>query len=167
MGDFAAAIFDLDGTLLDSMRVWERIDFDFLTKRGIPIPDDYAATVAPLSFRQTARYTIDRFSLRETEDEIMSEWQDMARREYAWNVRLKAHAAEYLVLLKESGVKLATATSLHSELAESALRGNGILDLFDALCSTDEAGRGKEFPDVFMLAARRSSSPSDRCRNQC
>ncbi|MDL2263547.1 HAD family phosphatase [Synergistaceae bacterium OttesenSCG-928-I11] len=163
MHDFAAAIFDLDGTLLDSMHVWEKIDFYFLSKRGIPVPEDYARTIAPLSFQQVARYTIDRFSLKTTEEEIMREWQDMARHEYANEIRLKNHAFEYLTALKQRGVKLATATSLHPELSEPVLRNNGIYDFFDVQCSTDEVGRGKEFPDIFLLAAERLNTQASSC----
>ena len=163
MRDFAAAIFDLDGTLLDSMHVWEKIDLDFLARRGIAVPDDYARAVGALSFQQVARYTIDRFSLAETEAEIMREWREMARHEYANDIGLKPHARAYLTALKKSGVKLATATSLHRDLAEPVLRNNGIFEWFDAHCSTDEVGRGKEFPDVFLLAAERLNVPPDAC----
>ena len=56
------AIFDLDGTLLDSMGVWDQVDIDFLSKRGIDVPDDYMTKVAAMQFRQIAEYTIARFS---------------------------------------------------------------------------------------------------------
>ena len=163
MCHFSAAIFDLDGTLLDSMHVWEKIDIDFLFKRGIPVPDDYARTIAALSFQEVARYTIDRFSLETTEEEIMREWREMARHAYANEVRLKPHAKEYLTALKARGIKLATATSLHPELSEPALRNNGIYDFFDAHCSADEVGRGKEFPDVFLRAAEKLHVPPNTC----
>ena len=60
------AIFDLDGTLLDSMGVWDQVDIDFLSKRGIDVPDDYMTKVAAMQFRQIAEYTIARFSLTDT-----------------------------------------------------------------------------------------------------
>lgn len=58
------AIFDLDGTLLDSMGVWEQIDIQFLSSRGFDVPGDYAQTIAPMGFLQAAEYTIRRFSCR-------------------------------------------------------------------------------------------------------
>ena len=57
------AIFDLDGTLLDSMGVWDQVDVDFLAKRGFEVPDDYMQKVAAMQFRQIAEYTIARFNL--------------------------------------------------------------------------------------------------------
>ena len=61
MKEFTGAIFDLDGTLLDSMWVWEQIDVDFLSRRGIDLPEDYLKKITPMGFEAAARYTIDRF----------------------------------------------------------------------------------------------------------
>ena len=73
-----AAIFDLDGTLLDSMGVWDQVDIDFLNKRGIEVPPDYMTKVSAMQFRQIAEYTIARFGLTDTPEELMQEWDDMA-----------------------------------------------------------------------------------------
>ena len=73
-----AAIFDLDGTLLDSMGVWDQVDIDFLAKRGIEVPADYMGKVAAMQFRQIAEYTIARFGLPDTPEALMQEWDDMA-----------------------------------------------------------------------------------------
>ena len=54
--DFEAAIFDLDGTLLDSMDVWEHIDIQFLQKRNIPVPDGYVTEICARSFEEAAQY---------------------------------------------------------------------------------------------------------------
>lgn len=162
---FAAAIFDLDGTLIDSMHVWEKIDRIFLERRGIEIPGDYAGAVCTMSFPQAARYTIDRFGLPETEEALMREWHELAIFEYAHCIRLKPYAAEYLRALKECGVKLATATSLSPALSGPVLQNNDIHDLFDAYCSTEEVahGRGKEFPDIFLLAAQKLGVAPEAC----
>ena len=71
---FRGAIFDLDGTLLDSMGMWDDIDVAFLSRRGLTVPDDYVQAIVPLSFRETAVYTIDRFGLMETPEAVMEEW---------------------------------------------------------------------------------------------
>ena len=164
--DFCAAIFDLDGTLLDSMSIWEKIDKDFLGRRGLPVPQDYVAAIAPLSFRETARYTIERFHLSESEEGLMEEWSKIAEEEYALRVPLKPGAREYLEALKVSGVKLATATSLSHRLSAPALRRNGVYGLFDAQCSTDELAAGrreKRHPDLFLLAAKKLAVRPETC----
>ena len=94
------AIFDLDGTLLDSMGVWDQVDVDFLAKRGFEVPDDYMQKVAAMQFRQIAEYTIARFNLSDTPEELMEEWNHMARVMYSTVVEAKPHAREYLATLK-------------------------------------------------------------------
>jgi beta-phosphoglucomutase-like phosphatase (HAD superfamily) len=151
------AIFDLDGTLLDSMGVWDQVDVDFLAKRGIEVPDDY------MQFRQIAEYTIARFSLSDTPEALMEEWDHMARVMYATVVEAKPYAREYLESLKASGAKLAVATSLPPMLREPAMKHVGIFDYFDDVVSVDDAGDvGKTEPDVYLLAASRLGiKPSD------
>ncbi len=142
-----AAIFDLDGTLLDSMGVWDQVDIDFLGRRGIEVPDDYMTKVSAMQFRQIAEYTIARFGLEDTPDVVEA----------------KPHAVEYLHLLRTSGAKLAVATSLPPALRDPAMAHVGIGGLFDEVVSVDDAGDvSKESPDVYLLAAERLGvSPAD------
>ena len=76
---YEGAIFDLDGTLLDSMNVWRKIDVDFLGKRGFQVPRDYLEAITPLGARAAADYTIRRFGLQEKPAEIIEEWLSMER----------------------------------------------------------------------------------------
>lgn len=150
-----ACIFDLDGTLLDSMGVWKRIDVEFLERRGLEVPPDYADAVGALSMPEAAEYTLRRFCLPDSAAELLREWHGMAVHAYGHTVPLKPYAREYLAALKARGVALGVATSLSAALYEPALRRHGILELFDAICSADEVAYGKTRPDVFLLAARR------------
>lgn len=152
---FIGAIFDLDGTLLDSMDVWVRIDIDFLKKRGIFAPEDYIQALTPLGFYEAAKYTVSRFNLNETPEEVLREWGGMCRRAYERDIRLKPGAKEYLIHLKDAGVKLGVATALGRDLFEPVLKNNGIFGLFGAFASLDEVRRGKGFPDIYLLAAKR------------
>lgn len=158
-----AAIFDLDGTLLDSMGVWDQVDIDFLGRRGIEVPDDYMTKVSAMQFRQIAEYTIARFGLEDTPEQLMAEWDEMARVAYSTVVEAKPHAVEYLHLLRTSGAKLAVATSLPPALRDPAMAHVGIAGLFDEVVSVDDAGDvSKESPDVYLLAAERLGvSPAD------
>ncbi len=157
-----ACIFDLDGTLLDSMGVWEQIDMDFLTKRGLAVPPDYINAIASRSFSEAAEYTIAHFGLPDSADQLIREWYDMAVYAYGHMVPLKPCAREYLALLRKHRVRLGIATSLPAGLYEPALRNHGILEWFDVICSTDEVVCGKTKPDVYLLTAEKLGvNPAD------
>lgn len=149
-----AAVFDLDGTLLDSLGVWDDADRDFLSRRGIPLTPDYTEAVKLMHLEEAARYTKARYSLSERPEEIMAEWLASIRAAYA-EMPLKPYAKEYLLMLHASGVKLAIATSSDEQIFLPALEHNGIRDLFSAAVMVREVARGKEFPDVYLEAARR------------
>ena len=155
MPDFKAAIFDLDGTLIDSMRVWKKIDVDFLAKRSLTVPETYAKEICSKNFIEAAEYTINLFGLKESAGDIMEEWNRMAMDEYSHHIRLKPHVKEYLTFLKEQGIRLAVATASPEALYGPVLKNNGVYGLFDAFVSTGEVARGKAYPDVYLLAARK------------
>src|SRR3712207_3218753 len=90
------AIFDLDGTILDSMGIWKQIDEEFLGVRGIELPEDYQEAITPLSPYETAVYTIRRFALQDTPEELMALWEKMAFHHYRDTILLKEGAYEYL-----------------------------------------------------------------------
>lgn len=163
MLDFRAAIFDLDGTLIDSMGVWEKIDIDFLVKRHLPVSENYINEICARSFIEAAVYTISLFSLQESVEDIIDEWNRMAIDEYSHHVPLKPHAKEYLLFLKDRGIKLCTATALPNVLYEPVLMNNDVYDLFDAFASTDEVNRGKESPDIYLLAAKKLGVDPREC----
>lgn len=160
---YQGAIFDLDGTILDSMGVWRQIDREFLGRRGLPVPDDYLEAITPLGFDRAAEYTIRRFSLKETRGEIIREWYQMAREAYENKVQLKEGAREWLERLKEGGIPLAVATSSDEALFVPALKRNGIYGCFDAFVTVKEVARGKGFPDIYEEAACRIGREPEEC----
>ena len=156
-------IFDLDGTLFDSMDLWEKVDAAFFSKRGIDMPPDYTKTVIAMDMRETAAYTIERFGLCEDADDMVREWIEAAAYAYGHTVHMKPHAREYLRALREAGVVMAIATSLTADLYEPALRANGIMDCFDAFISTTQTPYGKSKPDVYLMAAEALNTEPRDC----
>ena len=156
MREFDAAVFDLDGTLLDSMWFWSELDGIFLKSRGIDtIPEDYLLAIAHLGGYETAVYTKERFSLPESPEEMMLEWREMSLDFYRNRVGLKPGAYEYLEALKKAGIKLAVATANEEELFRPAIKLTGIDIFFDAFADVSEVERKKGFPDIYLLAAER------------
>jgi HAD superfamily hydrolase (TIGR01509 family) len=161
MPEYDAAIFDLDGTLIDSMSVWDRVDEAFLGRRGIPVTEDYTAAVSAMCFSEAAEYTINRYGFPDTPEELIAEWNRMVL--HAENIALKPHARELLDRLCGQGVRLGVATALPAELYGPVLRRNEVFDRFSAFASVCEAARGKGFPDVYLLTAQRLGVRPERC----
>ena len=99
--EIKGAIFDLDGTLLDSMWVWNRVDIDFLGKRGFDVPPDYPKAIAAMGFHETAEYTIKRFDLKEKVKDVIAEWDRMAAQMYHERVQIKPYVREVLEWMKQ------------------------------------------------------------------
>ncbi|MCC3865110.1 HAD family phosphatase [Terrisporobacter petrolearius] len=162
MFDFKGAIFDLDGTLIDSMGVWEKIDKEFLEKRNIDIPSDYIEKINSMSFDKVAQYTIERFNLKESEEELIKEWDEMAIYEYSNNIKLKPNVEEYLKKLKQNNIKIALSTSSPRILYEPVLKNNHIYEYFDVLTSLEDVKRDKNYPDIYLLATEKLNlNPQD------
>jgi HAD superfamily hydrolase (TIGR01509 family) len=157
------AIFDLDGTLLDSMGVWREIDVEFLARRGFVVPDDYIRAITAMHYQAAAEYTIQRFGLRERPEDVVAEWNHMAEEIYARHVFLKPFAREYLELLKSRGTRIAAATASAEGLYLPALKNNGAQGYFDAFTTVTEVSRGKGFPDIYLLAARKLGLAPEDC----
>lgn len=157
------AIFDLDGTLVDSMGVWHRIDDEFLGRRGFPADESYKQAVKTMKYETAAHYTIERYGLSETPEEVMAEWDSMALHEYRYNIKCKPGAAEFLNELKKRGIKIALATVSHRALLEAVLKGNDIFELFDVLTDVSQVSRGKEEPDLYWFAAKQMELEPEEC----
>jgi HAD superfamily hydrolase (TIGR01509 family) len=158
-----AVIFDLDGTLIDSMWVWGKIDEDYFKVRNMDLPKDLKDQIEHLSFDDTAVYFKNNFNLTDTLEEIKKEWLDSAHAQYISNVKLKPGVIEFLSLLKTLNIKIGLATSNTQTLLEAGLQANGIYDYFDSITLTDEVSRGKNFPDVYLLAAQRLGVKPEEC----
>ena len=157
------AIFDLDGTVLDSMYVWRQIDVDFLKKRGFEVPQDYLENILVLGSLEAANYTIERFGLKEKPEDILMEWLNMATYEYTHHVMLKKGAKDYLTFLKNAGIPMAVATSAEKPLFDATFKRLGLYEYFDAIVTTVDAGATKHKPDVYLLAAEKIQTAPEHC----
>lgn len=160
---FDAVIFDLDGTLVDSMWVWEKIDEDFLRKRNIEKPNDMDKALEGKSFTETAVYFKERFKLEMSVEEIKREWNEMAWLFYTKEVPLKKGVKKFLEVLRKQNIKIGIATSNSIELVNAVLKALEIEAYFDQIRTSCEVGRGKPFPDIYLKVAEDLGVEPDRC----
>jgi len=164
MMNIEAIIFDLDGTLIDSMGIWHTIDKDFLLKRGINVPDDLFQDVDEgNSFYEIARYFKKKFSLPESIDEIMREWVEMSIDYYKNSISLKSGVLDLLKLCKNKNIKMGIGTSNNDLLTNIVLKANNIQEYFQAIVTGDTIKNGKPFPEVFLKTAEILKVQPERC----
>lgn len=160
---FKGAIFDLDGTILDSMYVWKKVDSDFFKMHGMTVPSDYLENISAMNIYDIAKYTINRFNFNYQVDELVDLWNDMAFKEYRDNVLIKPFVKEYLLKLKNEGLKLGIATALDDILFIPCLKRNGIYELFDDLRSLSNMRNGKDTPDIYLSVSDRLGVAPNEC----
>ena len=148
-----AALFDFDGTLGDSTWVWLDVDRVFLEKRGFVCDEEYIAKIRTTLFLDGARYTIERFNLPETPEEVVAEWFDLALDRYTHEVPLKPGVLEYLTKLKDNNIPFGIVTSSVAALCYPVLERYGIVEWFDFILTADDVPVSKTNPDVFLKAA--------------
>lgn len=147
------AIFDLDGTLFDSMPAWDNIGADYLLRYGVTPPSDLDETLKPLSFAQCAQYFIDEFGIARTMSEIVSEINTMVEDKYRYDILLKPYSLELLEKLKSLDVKMCVATAMDYTLACVALKRTGIFSYFDFVMTCGDINCDKDTPEFFLIAA--------------
>lgn len=151
-----AVIFDLDGTLIDSMHIWFRILPEFLTRHGFDVRDEILRRVSCMTLTQSSEYIAEEFpKLCMTGHEIREEWLSIAYEDYSQRVKLKPGAKDFIYKLKEHGIKIAAATACAKNLAEVCLENNGIADIFDVIVYAEDVGCGKDSPMVYVETLKR------------
>ncbi len=156
------AIFDLDGTLLDSMSIWDNIGANFLKSKGINPPPELNQALRDLSLEQSAQYFINRFGMPEPVQVIMADILQMVRDQYYYQVPLKPTVPAFLEHLKKRRVRMAIATASEQGHVVAALDRLKALDYFEFILTCNELGVGKDDPTIFLAAAQRwKASPGE------
>ena len=162
MKKFKYNIFDLDGTLLNSMPAWNNLGKDYLLKLGIEPPDNLNEIIAPMSMTESALYFQKTFKVKLSVEKIIEEIKKLIRDKYKYNVGLKPYVKDYLKRLKNEQAIMCVATATPLELAKTALIRNEIIEYFSFIVTCDEVGTGKNKPDIFYLAANKlNAQPSE------
>ncbi len=151
------AIFDMDGTLLDSMSYWHELGRSCLRSCHIPIPDDLEERVKAMTLSQSAVYFVEQLGLPGQPEAIADQMRNTIRHAYEVEIQPKPGAVEYLQYLRAQGVRTCIATATDLSLAQPCLQRLNLLPLLDFVVSCEETGAGKSEPDVFLLAVQRFS----------
>lgn len=149
-----AMIFDLDGTLVDSMWMWHDIDIEYLGRFGIELPDRLQADIEGMSFSETAVYFKERFRLPDSLEKIKQDWNRMAWDKYTNQVPLKKGVPEFIRKCKSLGILLGIATSNSRELVENIIAVHGLTGDFSCIMTGCDVERGKPSPDIYLAVAR-------------
>lgn len=158
-----ACIFDMDGTLVDSMWMWKQIDIDFYARFNIDFPQDLQSQIEGMSFRQTAEYMKEHHGFEISVEEMMSIWNDMAMDIYLNRVFFKDGVEEFLQMLKNRRIKLGIATSNSRELFDAVRKSLNLDKFFDCMLTGSEIVNGKPAPDVYLEVARRLNVHPSKC----
>ena len=148
------AIFDADGTLLDSMGAWDVAAVNYLAEQGIPARPDLAETLFPLTLAECTVYLHEAYGLLQSPAEIEAEIKESMRCFYRDRVEAKPGARAFLEQLRARGVKLALATNTARVAVTEGLRRTGILPLLDGIFTTEELKTSKHDPGFFHTVRR-------------
>lgn len=153
-----SAIFDMDGTLLDSMFIWDDLGPGMLRDIGITPEEGLAEKLKVLTLRQGAAYCKERYALPQSVEEIVSLIEGRVEKFYKEEVQAKPGVAKFLSLLKMEGVWMYVATATDRHLAQAALRHAGIDGYFRGIITCQEVGHGKDSPEIYERAMTRLQS---------
>lgn len=158
-----AVIFDLDGSLVDSMWMWRAIDIEYLGRYGIPLPEDLQSKIEGMSFHETALYFKEHFDIPDTIEEIKETWNRMAWDKYANEVPLKPGIRTFLDDCMTNGIRLGIATSNSRELVENIAAVHGLKQRFSCIMTGCDVKKGKPAPDIYLAVAEGLGVEPSKC----
>lgn len=155
-------IFDMDGTLVDSMSYWRNLAKEYLNLKGImQISAAIIEKIKPMSMTESAALFIKEFGLNGTPDSVAEEMNELMNVHYYKDIPLKKGVDDYLKVLKDSGKIMCVASATAVPLMEACLERLGIRGYFSFLLSCETVGVGKSRPDVYFEAAKRLGAASE------
>ncbi|MBQ5771305.1 MAG: HAD family phosphatase [Clostridia bacterium] len=160
--DFDAVIFDMDGTLLDSMWAWRGENRFFLERNGLPIPEDLKDTIDVMSSHALARRVAKENPGRFTFDSVIDQYIESMSVHYETDVFPKKGAKAFLEKLKAAGIKMCVATATPREIAKKALEFHGLLEYFEFVTDDSESGVTKSKVEYYPIVTKRLGTAPER-----
>lgn len=155
MNNIKGAVFDIDGTILDSMNIWYKVAEDFFADLGHYFTEELATKTKEMPLEESIPYLIDLWSLDITTEYAIQTMKNMMVEAYKNTIEPKPYVCDYIKKLHDEGVKIAVATSGYKELCTETFKRIGIYEYIDEYAFTTEVGCDKSNPDIYLLAAKR------------
>ena len=146
------AIFDFDGTLVDSMKTWHTLGRRYLIKKGYSPDDNLWENTKTMSIFEVSKYFHNVYGLRESEGQIINELNGLAEEDYQFRIPLKDGVRALLETLNEKGIPMVIASATDRYLVENAVSRLGLEDYFLSILSCSDICVGKEDPQIFYEA---------------
>ncbi len=161
MKNIEGAIFDLDGTILDSMFIWNDIGYKFLEMKNIKVPAGADKQFTQMSLQQAAEYYIEHFDKTATIESIINDINMLVEGFYFNEVLKKDGIQEFLEYLMNKNVKMCIATATDKYMVEKALERNGMLHYFSEIFTCNGVGAGKDAPVIYDKALEHLGTPKE------
>ncbi len=145
-------IFDLDGTLFDTMGIWETAGEEYLASLGLVAKDGLSKQLSAMSLAQAAHYLKENYAIALSVNEITNGINQTVEDFYLYRAEPKENAADFLSVLKGKGIPMCIATATDRYLVEAALKRCDLLGFFTAIFTCSAVGQGKDQPHIFEAA---------------
>lgn len=155
----SGAIFDLDGTLIDSMPIWNNLAYNFIVSMGVAPKPDLRDKVSTMFLRESSEYIVSEYKLDCTAEDVLAYMHGQINDFYINQVPPKQDIIAFLEKLKAENIKMCVATATERRLAEASLKLNGMLEYFDEIFTCAEIGISKQSPEIFELALESLGTP--------
>ncbi len=149
-----SVIFDLDGTLLDSMPSWYDVDRIFLAENGVEYSYEVSEKVKKMSIEEFCVYFTDELGISHSTEYIKNRIEEIVAQQYAHHIPLKPYVKEMLDMLDNLKIPYCIATSTYIRLAESALKRLGIYERFKFILTCSDVGKSKNYPLIYEKSAQ-------------
>lgn len=146
-------IFDLDGTLIDSMAYFAKGLLSILDEEGISYGEEMVGIVTPRGYTKSAEYYIEELGVKDTVEHLVHRMEQKLVPAYSNEIKLKPFVKDYLLKLKAEGAALYVLTASPHIVTDVCLQNNGVYDLFEQVWSVEDFGLSKAGTALFYKVA--------------
>ena len=157
------AVYDLDGTIADSMGVWQDIYRELFSYYRIPFDGDFLSKTNHIAMAERAELLAETYLPNQTKKEVLTIWREIVQRNYREKVRVKPHTFAAIEEQVSNGFRLSVATATDAVCCAYFLKEKGIAQYFRAITALNEVKRSKAFPDIYLLAAKKMNLGAEAC----